>query len=215
MTLELYCHPFSGFSQKVLIALYENATPFQPELVNIMTADTTALKTIWPILRIPVLRDAARDRTIPESSIIIEYLQTYYPGPVRLIPDDPEQALATRLSDRFFDLHMTSQMLKIFTDLRRPAGKNDPLGVAQAKATLETALGILERDLAGRTWAAGESFTMADCAAAPPLFVANLTLPIGEGRPNLAAYFARLQQRPSVARVLEEAAPYRKQLLGR
>ena len=209
MSLTLYFHPLSSFCQKVLIALYENDTPFKPEIVDLFDeAASAAFKKIWPIGKFPVLRDEGRDRTIPESSIIIEYLQQYFPGKTRFIPAEAELARQMRFRERFFDLHVNVPMQKIVTDRLRPAGKNDSYGVEQARAQLRTALGLAESGMAGKTFAMGEDFTMADCAAAPALFYANLVMPFGETHPNTAAYLNRLMQRPSFARAVKEAKPY-------
>jgi len=209
MTLRLYFHPLSSFSQKVLVALYENATPFEPEILPAGdTAAIEALKKIWPIGKFPVLRDEARDWTVPETSIIIEYLAEHYPGPVELVPKDPELARQMRLRDRFFDLHVNVPMQKIFTDRLRPAGRNDEYGVGQAKEALTTAYGIIDNAMAARVWAMGDCFTMADCAAAPALNYANIAVPLGETHPHAAAYLARLKLRPSFARALNEAEAY-------
>jgi glutathione S-transferase len=209
MSLTLYFHPLSSFCQKVLIALYENDTPFTPRIVNLMDeADATAFRKIWPIGKFPVLRDDAKQRTIPESSIIIEYLAQQYPGKTRLVPDDADLALQMRLRDRFYDLYVNVPMQKIITDRLRPPGKNDPLGVEQAKALLQAAYGVIETEIAGKRWAVGDAFTMADCAAAPALFYANRVLPFAETHKNAASYFGRLMERPSFARAVKEAQPY-------
>jgi glutathione S-transferase len=209
MSLTLHFHPLSSFCQKAVVALYENDTPFEPHIVNLMdAAESAALKKLWPVGKFPVLRDEARDRTIPESSIIIEYLAQHYPGKSKLVPADEELARRTRLSDRFFDLYVNVQVGKIVTDRLRPAGKNDSHGVAEAKALLKTSLDMIEADMAGKTWAMGEAFTMADCAAAPALFYANIVTPFAETHKNAAAYLGRLKARPSYARVLNEAEPY-------
>jgi len=209
MSLTLHFHPLSSFCQKAVIALYENDTPFEPRVVNLMDAgERAALRKLWPIGKFPVLRDEARDRTVPESSIIIEYLAQHYPGKSKLVPADEDLARRTRLSDRFFDLYMNVQVGKIVTDRLRPAGGKDPQGVADAKAMLKTALDMTEADMAGKTWAMGEAFTMADCAAAPALFYANIVMPFADTHKNVTAYLGRLKARPSYARALEEAAPY-------
>jgi len=193
----------------VLVALYENGTPFQPEILPAGdTAAIEALKKIWPIGKFPVLRDEARDWTVPETSIIIEYLAQHYPGPVELVPKDPDLARQTRLRDRFFDLHVNVPMQKIFTDRLRPAGKNDEYGVAQAKDALVTAYGIIDDAVSAKTWAMGDGFTMADCAAAPALNYANIAVPMGGKYPHAEAYLARLKARPSFARALNEAEAY-------
>lgn len=207
MALTLYYHPLSSFCQKVLIALYENATPFAPHFVDLAGGDPPFAE-VWPIRKFPVLREEVGDRWIAESSIIIEYLAQHAPGPVKLIPGDPDAALRARMHDRFLDLHVHLQVQKIVGEALRPAGKHDPQGIADARAMLRTAYGMLERDLAGKSWMAGADFTMADCAAAPALFYANEVAPFGTTHPNLAAYFSRLKARPSYARVLKEAEPY-------
>jgi glutathione S-transferase len=207
--LKLYFHPFASFCQKALIAFYENNVPFEPTIVDLGDeASRAAFAAIWPIARFPVLRDDERDRLIPESSVIIEYLDVHHPGPVRLVPDDADAALTTRMRDRFFDFYIAEPMQKIVGDRLRPPGHADPHGVDAAKKLLRTAYGMLDREMAARTWAIGEAFTLADCAAAPALFYANWVLPFEEYK-NVAAYFSRLSQRPSFARVVEEARPYR------
>jgi glutathione S-transferase len=209
MPLTLYFHPLSSFCMKALIALYENDTPFASQLVDLADATSSAqFRRLWPIARMPVLRDDARDRTIPESSIVIEYLAQHYPGPTRLVPADPNLALQTRLRDRFYDLYVQEPMQKIVGDRLRPAGSKDPFGVEQARTLLRTAYDLIERDMASRTWAIGEAFGMADCAAAPALFYANRVLPFEDSHAHAARYLGRLRERPSFARVIEEAQPY-------
>jgi glutathione S-transferase len=209
MTLKLYFHPLSSFCQKVLVALYEKGTPFEPVIVNFGDPESSAaFKKIWPIGRFPVLVDTAKDRTVPESSIIIEYLEQNFPGGTRLFPADAAQAREMRFRDRCFDLYVNVPMQKVVTDRLRPAGSNDAYGVDQARILLQTALGLIDQDMAKRTWAMGDAFTMADCAAAPGLFYANLVMPFGESHPNAAAYLARLMERPSFARAVKEAAPF-------
>jgi glutathione S-transferase len=211
MSLRLFFHPLASFCQKVLIALYENGTPFEPHIVDFGNeASTAAFKKLWPVGKMPVLRDDAMDRTIPESSIIIEYLAQHYPGPTELIPADSDLALRTRLSDRFYDLYVHEPMQRIVGDKLRPAGKNDPHGVEMARAQLRLAYGMIDEEMAAKTWAMGDAFTLADCAAAPPLFYANKLMPFGESHRNVAAYFERLTKRPSFARALVEAEPYMK-----
>ena len=209
MSLKLYFHPLSSFCQKALVALYENDTPFEPEIVDLFDAKSSAtLKAIWPIGRFPVLRDEANDRTVPESSIIIEYLDQHYPGRTQLVPADAERARQMRLQDRFYDLYVNGPMQKVVTDKLRPPGKNDPHGVEAARALLHTACDMIEREMAAKTWAMGDAFSMADCAAAPALFYANMVTPLGNTYPNAAAYLGRLMDRPSFARALKEAQPY-------
>ena len=209
MALKLYFHPLSSFCQKVLVALYENDTPFEPHIVNLFEEESSAaFKKIWPIGKFPVLRDEGRDRIIPESSIIIEYLQQHYPGKTRFVPADAELARQMRFQDRFYDLHLNVPMQKVVTDRLRPAGKNDSHGVELAKSQLRIAIGMIDKSMATKKWAMGEDFTMADCAAAPALFFANKVMPFGGAYPNAAAYLTRLMQRPSFARAVKEAEPY-------
>jgi glutathione S-transferase len=209
MPLRLYFHPLSSFCQKVLVALYENDTAFEPHIVD-LTDETSsaAFKKIWPIGKFPVLRDEAKDRTIPESSIIIEYLAQHYPGRTQLVPADAELSRQTRMRDRFYDLYVNVPMQKVVTDRLRPAGKNDPYGVEQAKAQLQTACGMIEQEMATKTWAMGDAFSMADCAAAPALFYADMVMPFADRYRNAAGYLRRLMDRPSFARALKEAQPY-------
>ena len=209
MSLKLYFHPLSSFCWKVLIALYENDTPFTPQAVNLGDAsERAALLRLWPIGKFPVLRDDASDRTIPESSIIVEYLDVCYPGRTRFIPADAKLALQTRLRDRFYDLYVHLPVQKIVDDRLRPKGSKDPHGVAEAKARIQSCYGMIDKEMAARTWAMGEAFSMADCAASPALFYANRVVPFGDGNSNVAAYFDRLQARPSFARVIKEAEPF-------
>jgi len=209
MSLKLYFHPLSSFCQKALVALYENDTPFEPLIVDLFDAKSSAaLKAIWPIGRFPVLRDEANDRTVPESTIIIEYLDQHYPGRTQFVPEDADLARQMRLQDRFYDLYVNVPMQKVVTDKLRPSGKNDPHGVEAARALLHTACHMIEREMAAKTWAMGDAFSMADCAAAPALFYANMVTPLGDTYPNAAAYLGRLMDRPSFARAIKEAQPY-------
>jgi glutathione S-transferase len=209
VSLKLYFHPLASYCWKVLLALYENGTPFEPHIVNLADAlSAEDFKKLWPIGKFPVLRDDARGQTIPESSIIIEYLAQHYPGPVPLVPADADLARDTRLHDRFFDLHVHEHMQKIVGDRLRPPGSHDPHGVAQAKAQLGTSYDIIDREMAKRRWAVGEAFSMADCAVAPALYYSNRVAPFDVAQKNVAAYLCRLMERPSFVRVMQEAQPY-------
>ncbi len=208
MSLTYYFHPLASFCWKTLIALYENEIPFEPVIVDLGDESSrAAFLKIWPIGKFPVLRDEARNRTIPELTIIIEYLAQHYPGKVELLPADPGRALQVRLSDRFYDRYVHEPMQKIVTDRLRPPGKSDPHGVELARAEIATSYGILDHEMAVNLWATGDGYTLADCAASPALFYADKVQPIGSHR-NLAAYLGRLIGRPSFARVLAEAQPY-------
>ena len=207
--LALYGHPFSSYTQKVLIALYENGTPF--ELLNLDPAEPVSRSADWlrhwPMAKFPVLVDG--DRTVVESSIVIEHLQLAHPGPVPLIPADPRAALDVRFMDRFFDLHVTAPVQHAVNAALTGNAERKAEGVAWAAEKLEKAYAWLEGMWAGRTWAAGESFSLADCAAAPSLFYADWTHPIAATYPQLRAYRARLLARPSFARAVEGGRPYR------
>jgi glutathione S-transferase len=208
MTLALYGHLFSSYTQKVLIALYENATPFEFRSVGPETPQhSESWLARWPLRKFPLLVDG--ERNIAETSIIIEYLQLNHPGPVRLLPDDPAAALEVRFLDRFFDLHVMDAAQHAVNG----ALTGDPVkraeGVALSKEKLERAYGWLEGELAGRTWAAGESYTLADCAASPSLFYADWVHEISGDYPVLRAYRTRLLARPSFARAVDDARYFR------
>lgn len=214
MTLALYMHPLSSYCHKALIAFYENDIPFEPKLVDNATA-ASELKKLWPIGRFPVLRDTARDRTIPESSIIIEYLALHYPGKVQLVPDDPDLARQVRMRDRFFDNYLHAPLQKFASDRLRPVDKRDPSGVEEARALYQTALDTLEGVMADKTWIMGADFTMADCAAAPALYYGDRFYgPFRQSHKNAMGYLDRLMRRPSYARALAEAEPYMHLLPG-
>ena len=209
MSLTLHFHPLASYCHKALIALYENDTPFTPNIVDLSNeSERAALLKLWPIGKFPVLRDDARNQTIPESTVIVEYLDRHYPGRTQFIPADAGSAWPTRLRDRFYDLYVHEPMQKIVGDRLRPSGKKDPHGVEEARARLRTSYRMIDDEMAAQTWAAGDAFSLADCAAAPALFYANEVIPFGETHKNVAAYFDRLKARPSYARVLKEAEPY-------
>ena len=212
MSLTLHYHPLSSFCWKALIGLYENATPFTPLVVDLGDeASRAAFLAVWPIGKFPVLRDDVRGQTVPETSVILDYLDAHYPGPVRFTPADPDAAWRTRLWDRFFDLYVMVPVQKIVGDRIRPSDdQRDALGVEQARGQITTSYGVLEVELADRTWMSGDGFGLADCAALPALFYANKVQPLGEAYPRISAYFERLKARPSVARTLTEAEPYMK-----
>ncbi len=205
--MQLFAHPFSSYCQKVLIALYENAIPFELRLLGEDPQVAAEFAALWPLQRMPILVDGGR--TVVEASIIVEYLGIRHPGPVRLVPADPEAALEARTLDRVFDNYVMTPMQRIVFDAIRPPDARDPRGVAEARQLLDTAYAWLDRALAGREWAAGDAFTLADCAAAPSLFYADWVHPIGEDRPVLRAYRQRLLARPSFARAVDEGRPYR------
>lgn len=202
----LYAHPFSSYCQKVLVALYENATPF--EYRHLEEGDNAAaLAALWPLKRFPALVEDGR--TVLEASCIIEYLQLHHPGPVQLIPDDPDAALEVRMLDRFFDQYVSTPQQKFVHDALRPEDSRDPHGVREAAAMLDKAYAWLDARMESRTWAAGEAFSLADCGAAPFLFYADWTHPIEPRFAHVHAYRRRLLARPSFQRAVDEARPYR------
>lgn len=202
----LYAHPFSSYCQKALIALYEHRTAFDYRNLEDPIANEE-LTALWPMGRFPVLVDGGR--TILEASCIVEYLDLHHPGPVPLIPADPDAALQVRMLDRFFDNYVSTPQQKFVFDHLRPADQRDPYGVEEARRMLDTAYAWLDRHMAAREWAAGEAFSMADCGAAPFLFYADWTHAIDARFANVRAYRARLLTRPSVQRAVDEARPYR------
>jgi glutathione S-transferase len=209
MSLTLHFHPLASFCWKALIALYENDIPFTPNPVDLGNpAERAALLKLWPIGKFPVLRDDARDQTIPESSVIIEYLDRHYPGRTRFIPTEADQAWQTRLRDRFYDLYVHLPMQKIMGDRLRSEGNKDPHGVEEARAQLRTSYGMIEQQMSAGGWAMGDDFGLADCAALPSLFYGNMVEPFAGIHKNITAYFDRLKARRSVARVMKEAEPY-------
>jgi glutathione S-transferase len=209
MTLKLYAHPFSSYCQKALTALYENGTPFEWRLLGPDDpAASEELAALWPLRRMPMLRDG--ERTMVESSIIIEYLDQHCPGPAPLIPVDADAALEVRTLDRFFDNYVHTPMQKIVHDSLRAEGDRDRFGVGEARKLLDTAYAWLDLRMTTRHWAASEHFSLADCAAAPALFYADWAHPIPTTLTHLTAYRGRLLARPSFARAVDEARPYRK-----
>ena len=208
MTLALYGHPFSAYTQKALIALYENGTAFEfRELGPDAPENISAWLEKWPMALFPLLVEG--ERSVVETSIVIEYLQLKHPGPVRLIPDDPMAALDVRFLDRFFDLHVMDVMqVAVLSKLGRlPMTAEDGLALTQER--LRKAYDWLEGALAGKAWACGEAYSLADASASPALFYGDWVLEITEEWPVLRAYRQRLLKRPSFARCVEEARYFR------
>ncbi len=208
MSLLLYEHPFASYCWKALIALYERGVEFDPRLV-LDEADRAELAAVWPPAAIPVLRDEEAGEAVPESTTIVEYLDRFGAAPP-LLPADPAAALQARLWDRIFDTQVMTPMQKVVLDNLRPEGASDSHGVAEAKEALGRTYELIDNRLAPGAWAVGDSFSLADCSAAPSLFYARIVRPWDGGRlTNLSAYFERLMARPSVVRVVEEAREYR------
>ncbi|HEY6916708.1 MAG TPA: glutathione S-transferase family protein [Allosphingosinicella sp.] len=208
MALELFAHPFSSYCQKVLIALYENDTPFNYRALGPETPENGArFASLWPIGKFPVLVD--NDHMVAEASVIVEYLDLHHPGETRFVPEDREAALEVRLLDRVFDNYVMTPMQRIVADFMRPEAERDARTVAESKALLDRSYDWIDRRLDGKSWAAGDAFTLADCAAAPSLFYADWVHPIPDTHANLKAYRARLLARLSFARAVDEARPFR------
>ncbi|ANN70685.1 glutathione S-transferase family protein [Bordetella bronchialis] len=208
MALQLYFHPFSSYCQKVLIPLYDNGIPFESRIVE--GPDSPAGRELaerWPMKRFPMLVDG--DRTVMEATCIVEYLDLVHPGPARMIPADPAEALETRFMDRFFENYIATPVQQIVFNEMRPEAARDPYGVRNWRGMLDTAYAWLDRKMADRTWAAGDRFSLADCGAAPHLFYADWTHPIPAACGNVRAYRARLLEHPSFARAVDDARPYR------
>lgn len=211
MPLILHLHPLSSYCHKVLMALYQNGTPFERRMVNLGDPDErAAYLSLSPFGKIPVLQDKSRNTTIFETTIILDYLQQYYPGPGTLIPRDADAAREARLWDRIFDLYIHQPMQRVVADALRPEGNRDALTVEEARATIRTAFDLVEKRLGDVPHPGGATFTIADCAAAPALFYTQAIEPFAATHPRLARYFEALLQRPSYARVLAEAKPFLK-----
>jgi glutathione S-transferase len=208
MTLILYGHPFSSYTWKSLIALYENDTPFDFRTLGPDQPENEAeLARRWPLGKFPILIDG--ERFVAESSVIIDYLALHHRGLIALIPTEGDAEIEVRMLDRFFDNYVMTPMQKVVGDAIRPEAARDPLGVSDARGMLDTAYEILDRWMASREWAAAGMFSLADCAAAPALFYADWVHPIPDALGHARAYRARLLDRPSVARCVDDARPYR------
>lgn len=210
MSLVLHYHPLSSFCWKVLIPLYENGTAFEPKLLQNLQdpAEAAAFRALWPVGKMPLLVDAQHDRAIPETSIIIEWLDRHRRGATRFIPEDPELAHEVRLWDRIYDLYVQQPMQRIVFDRIRPPEQKHPASVAEERELLTRTMAMVDAYVADRHWATGEHFTLADCAAVPALFYADKVEPFAGRWPNALALLERLKARPSVARVLHEAEPF-------
>jgi glutathione S-transferase len=202
--LTLYGHPISSFTWKVLMALYENDTPF--DFITVDQNTYADFITKWPMGKFPILIDSDRKSMVTETSVIIEYLDTYYPGATRFIPQNVDAALEVRRWDRVFD-HINTTMSKVVVDNIRPDGQRDPYGVEEAKRVVHAAYGVVEAQLSDRAFAVADGFTMADCAAAPALWYATRNVPLEGKYPRIAAYLDRLKARPSFARTVKESEP--------
>jgi glutathione S-transferase len=214
-SLTLHYHPLSSCCHKVLIALDALGIEVDKQLLNLGdAAERAAHLALWPLGKMPLLVD--QGRPIPETSIIIEHLQRHHAPPGRsLIPLDPDAAIDVRLWDRLFDFYVMTPMQSLTADLLRPEDDRDARSVAQVREGLLTAYAFIDRHMEGRTWASGDAFSMADCAAAPALFYAATHVPLPSDHLHLAAYFERLLSHASVARTIDQARPWFKFYPGR
>jgi glutathione S-transferase len=209
MSLTLFYHPLASYCWKALVALHENGTAFAGEIVNFADAEASErFFSLWPVGKMPLLIDERRKQTLPETSIIIEYLDRHYPGQQPLLPADEDARLDARLWDRFYDLYVHTPMQRIVANQLRAEGERDPRAVTEATAALRLAYRMIEERMADKTWAAGEHFSMADCAAFPALFYATTLVPFEASHVSATAYFERLVQRASIIRVIDAARPY-------
>jgi glutathione S-transferase len=208
MKLTLYGHPFSSYTQKALIALYENELPFEFKIIGPEEPENfDRLKRAWPLAKFPLLD--AHGTSVFEATSIIEYVQVKHPGPVRLIPDDVDAAIDTRMLDRVFDNYVMTPMNAIVRNALRTPENRHALSVTEARSQLDTIYAWLDERMASRKWAIGDTFTLADCAAAPSLFYADWAHPIQPSHAHLRRYRERLLGRPSYERANNEARPYR------
>lgn len=208
MTIALYGHPFSSYTQKALIAFYENGLPFEFKMIAPEAPENyDRLKRAWPIAKFPMIEDG--ETNVFESTAIIEYLDVKHPGSVRFIPDDDDAAIEARMLDRVFDNYVMTPMNAIVRDALRPAEDRHASDVTEARSQLEAIYGWLDQRMASRTWAIGDAFTLADCAAAPSLFYADWAHPFPPALVHLRNYRQRLLARPSYDRANNEARPYR------
>lgn len=208
MPITFYGHQFSAYCQKALVAFYEHGVDYTLRPIDFEDSEILAeFEKIWPLKRMPVIIDAGR--TIIESSVIIEHIDVHYNAGHQLVPHNPVKALETRFMDRFFDNYISTPQMTVVFDVLRDPKDRDPYGVSKAKDLLETSYGWLNAQMADRHWAAGDDFTLADCAAGPALFYAHWTHPIDRKYSHLHAYRDRLMARPSFARCIKEAKPFR------
>lgn len=206
--LALYGHPFSSYTWKALIPLYENDTPFEFRMLDPDHPENGAeFARRWPVGKFPLLADG--DTQVMEASTIVEYLDAFHSGPVRFVPENAADAIEVRMLDRIFDNYVMANMQAAVNDSLLPAERRDPGTVAEANARLDTVYAWLDERMAAREWAAAGAFSLADCAGAPALFYADWVHPNAGRFPALARYRERLLARPSVARTVDEARPYR------
>lgn len=205
--MKLYSFPLSTYSQKVLIALGEKGVTCEIEDVMLFDDEQRArYREVYPLGKIPllVLDDG---HMIPESSIIVEYLDTHFDSGTRLIPVDAEASRKVRFQDRMLDLYLNDPVATLVFQSWKPESERDAELVERASFRIGVMYRFMNQEMAHRTWSAGDDFTLADCAAAPPLFYAREVAPFDE-YPNVVAYWERLEARASYAAVVEAARPH-------
>ena len=208
MTIALYGHPFSSYTQKALIDFYENGLPFEFKMIGPEAPENfDCLRRAWSLAKFPMVEEGGTN--VFESTSIIEYLDVKHPGSVRLIPDDKDAAIEARMLDRVFDNYVMTPMNAIVRDALRAPEDRQASSVTEARSQLEAIYGWLDQRMASRTWAIGDAFTLADCAAAPSLFYADWAHPFPPALVHLRSYRQRLLARPSYDRANNEARPYR------
>lgn len=210
--MKLYYNPISTYSQKVLLAFYEKGLEFEPNIVNLMDPEATEeYRKVYPLGKVPclVLDD---DHIIPESSIIIEYIDGM--AEPRLIDGDSDQTRKIRFKDRMFDLYLNETVVTLLFQSMKPEDQKDQERIDTAKFRIDTMYSFMEQEFSQQPYTNGEKFTMSDCAAAPALFYAELLTPFAEYK-NISAYWERLKERASVQKTHEDARPIVEELMGK
>jgi glutathione S-transferase len=209
--MKLYYLPPSSYCQKVIIAGQEKQVDFELVPVNLFNPEETAkYREIYPIGKIPllILED---DHMIPESSFIIEYLDTHFDKGPQLIPQDADDSRKVRFHDRMLDLYLNSPSGSLFFEMRKSGAEQNTDQIKNWRNLAEITLQYIDKASNDKEWLFGDSFTLADISAAAALNVASLILPFDE-YPNVQKYYQRLSERPSIAHVISEAKPYYEQL---
>ena len=202
---ELYYHPLSTYCQKVLVAIHEKGARYKPHIVDLMNPESRdEYRELYPMGKVPLIV-LNHGPLIPESSIIIEYLDGL--GGPRMISTDPDVARKTRFKDRFIDLYLSDSVGTLFFENRKPAEAQDAQKIETSRYRIKAAYDFLEYEISDQTWANGEDFSMSDCAAAAALLYAPDVAPYDD-YPSISSYAERLSARDSVRQAREEAAPY-------
>jgi glutathione S-transferase len=212
--MKLYYNPVSTFSQKVIMGFHEKGQTFDGQVVDLFSPEgAAAYRKVYPLGKVPVLV-LSDGWMIPESAIILEYLDTHVEGGTRLLPKDPDQARQARFHERVSDLYLHEPLATVLFDGMKPEAEREPKRVAKAKERLDVMYAMMDKHYAKNTWALGEAFSVADCSAAPPLGYLRGMYSF-DRYPNLVAYAGRLAERPSYRKAFEEAAPIVAKMMGR